>query len=525
MENNLPFLKYKEQSDMRTARRISQLFFFLLFVFLFFQARYPYETRLPSDLFLRSSVLIAITTFFSSRIFPPTMILSFFILLLTIPFGRFFCGWICPLGTTIDITDKLFKNKKSHLNKITIFKSWKFFILVFLIITSLFSLQLVWFFDPIALFSRTFTLVIYPIIVFILFGIFTTLFSIGIFEDQIYTFYDFAQQTVLPVNQPLFYQSILVFCLFLAIIFLGFFSRRFWCCNLCPLGALLGIFSKFRLVKRKVADSCTKCARCQRDCRMKAIEDDYRKSNCVECIECGECVSVCPPKSISYGFGKNAGRNKIDISKRRFFQGIIAGVAGLALVKTAKSKNYNLGKIIRPPGSIQEDSFLDKCIRCQECVKICSSTGACLQPALLESNWEGLWSPVVVPRIGYCEYNCNLCGKVCPTGAIIDLALEDKQKVKIGQAYFDKSRCIPWAAQKDCLVCEEHCPTFDKAIKFDIREARGPDGEYCLIKFPYVDEVLCIGCGICENKCPVVGKPGIFVTSFGNVRVIKSESK
>jgi len=121
-------------------------------------------------------------------------------------------------------------------------------------------------------------------------------------------------------------------------------------------------------------------------------------------------------------------------------------------------------------------------------------------------------------RTGYCEYNCTLCGAICPTGAISKLDLAAKQQNKMGTAYFDKSRCIPWYRLEDCLVCEEHCPLPEKAIRFDEREVRSPEGEMRTVKFPYVREDLCIGCGICENKCPVVGQAAIFVTTAGEER-------
>ncbi|MDZ7725864.1 MAG: 4Fe-4S binding protein [candidate division KSB1 bacterium] len=502
---------------MRTARRISQVFFLLFFLFLFFQARYPYETALSSDLFLRASPLVAFSTFLASRSLASSMFIALGLLLLTIPLGRFFCGWICPLGTTIDATDKMFKRK--HKKPATRFRSWKFFILAFVLAASVFSVQLIWFFDPIALFTRTMTTVIYPAFSFVLFGLFNTLFSWGVLENAVYTTFDFAQRTVLPFEQPLFYQSLGVFAVFVVIIGLGVVSRRFWCRNLCPLGALLGLFSKWRLTQRYVSQACTHCSQCQKSCRMNAIEDDYTINNTVECIECADCVAVCPPNAVSYRFGKNPGLNEIDFSKRHFLQAGAAGLAGVAVVKTAQADVYNKGKAIRPPGAIEENRFLDKCIRCEECVKICASTGGCLQPALLETGWEGMWTPVSVPRKGYCEFNCNMCGQVCPTGAIQELALEKKKTIKLGQAYFDKSRCIPWYSQEDCLVCEEHCPVSDKAIKFDERDTVGPDGSPRTVKFPYLEENLCIGCGICENKCPVVGKPGIFVTASGNQRV------
>ena len=506
---------------MKKIRRISQVVFLFLFLFLFLQARFPYETWIPSDLFLRASPLIGIMTMIASRTLIATLGLSIVILLLTIPFGRFFCGWICPLGTVIDASDHMIKQKKRKPGQraSTYFRSWKFIILAAVFVASLFSFQLVWFFDPIALLTRTLTVVIYPAFTFVMEGIFAFGFNTGILEDQIYSAYDFAQNSFMPIAQPHYLYSMTFLIIFGIILGLGMVSRRFWCRNLCPLGALLGIFSKYRVLKRYVSDACTSCSKCQQGCKMNAIEDDYTVNNTVECIECGECASVCKPRAVSYKFGKNIGKNKIDLSRRRLIQASAAGIAGLAFIKTTTAKPSDKHKVIRPPGSLTEDAFLDKCIRCHECVRICATTGGCLQPSMFETGLEGMLSPISVPLLGYCEYNCNLCGQVCPTGAIKNLAIKEKQKIKMGMAYFDKTRCIPWYKQQDCLVCEEHCPLGDKAIKFDIREARTPDGQMRTVKFPYVDEELCIGCGICENKCPLIGKPGIFLTSEKEERI------
>jgi polyferredoxin len=507
---------------MITLRRISQLLFLTLFIVLFFQARFPLESWLPADLFLRASPLVALSVMIASRAFIATTLVALAILVLTIPLGRFFCGWICPLGTVIDASDHLIRRKRkpARQRESLRWRSWKFIILAAVLAASLFSLQFIWFFDPIALLTRTFTTVIYPIFTFLLASLFNAAFKLHLLEDQVYWLYDAAQASaVLPIRQPGFFENLLVFMVFAAILGFGLASRRFWCRNLCPLGALLGIFSKYRLTRRFVSEACTKCSICQRECKMNAIEDDYTINNTVECIECAECVSVCKPRAVSYTLGRNPGNNEIDLTRRRLIQAAAAGVAGLALIKTAAVNRVKKGRAIRPPGAMVEEQFLDRCIRCQECVKICSSTGACLQPSLTESGLEGMWSPISIPREGYCEYSCNLCGQVCPTGAIQPLSLAEKQKAKMGMAYFDKSRCIPWYKQEDCLVCEEHCPLADKAIKFDIHEARGPDGTMRLVKFPYVREDLCIGCGICENKCPVVGAPGIFVTAAQEKRI------
>ncbi len=172
--------------------------------------------------------------------------------------------------------------------------------------------------------------------------------------------------------------------------------------------------------------------------------------------------------------------------------------------------------MIRPPGSLPEREFLKRCVKCGECVKVCITNG--LQPTLLEAGIEGIWSPVLVPRIGYCEYRCTLCGQVCPTGAIKKLVLNEKMKVRIGLAMIDKGRCLPHAHGIPCIVCEEVCPTSKKAIWFE--EARSTDrqGKETIVKLPRVDLSLCVGCGICEAQCPVVDRPAIYVTNIGESR-------
>ena len=506
---------------MRTTRRISQIVFLILFIWLFIKAAFPYETALPSDLFLRSSPLVAVITIISSRQFVSSVILGLIILALTIPLGRFFCGWICPFGTIIDASDNLIQRKKRKKGERES-ASWiwiKFGLLTAVFIGAILSLQLIWLFDPIVILTRTFTATIFPIFVFAVNGLFNLGFQVGFLEEFFYKLYDFAISAFLPLEQPLIRQALLFIFIFIVILSLGLLTRRFWCRNLCPLGALMGIFSKYRILKRTVSEACTECRICQLKCKMNAIEDDYTINSTVECIECAECVAICPVNAITYKFGFTKNYAKVDLTRRRFLKSTGAGLLAVGAIGTYKINRENSSKVIRPPGSLEEDAFLDRCIRCNECVKICASTGACLHPAFLESGVHGIWTPISVPREGYCEFNCTLCGQVCPTGAIQKLDLETKQTLKIGTAYFDKSRCIPWYKNEDCLVCEEHCPLPDKAIKFDIREVRKTDGTTSVVKFPYVDEDLCIGCGICSNKCPVDGKPGIFVTNASEERI------
>ena len=124
---------------------------------------------------------------------------------------------------------------------------------------------------------------------------------------------------------------------------------------------------------------------------------------------------------------------------------------------------------------------------------------------------EGLWTPVLVPRLGYCDYSCHACGEVCPTGAIPRLTLDEKRQTPIGVAYIDKDRCFAWADGYYCVVCEEVCPVPEKAIKLEERTVVNARGDTLTVRGPRVIRELCIGCGICEYQCPVSGEAAIRV--------------
>ena len=147
-------------------------------------------------------------------------------------------------------------------------------------------------------------------------------------------------------------------------------------------------------------------------------------------------------------------------------------------------------------------------------MKICPTSG--LQPASPPSpqSWgeaEGIWSPRLIPRLGYCDYGCNACGQICPSGAIPPLSLAEKRTKIIGLAVVDRDRCLPWASAIPCIVCEEMCPTPEKAIRLEEIPSTNSNGEIVMLQQPYVLKDLCIGCGICEYRCPLVGEAAIRV--------------
>jgi ferredoxin len=301
---------------------------------------------------------------------------------------------------------------------------------------------------------------------------------------------------------------------------------------------------------------------------------------------CFHCVDSCPSDALKFSFRdiENEGEEKkqigLDIKKRRVFHAVGAALVAVPLIKATEQYKQDVGGaaegpalhnplLIRPPGAVDESEFLQRCIRCAECMKVCPTNG--LQPATLEAGIEGMWTPILVPRIGYCEYYCTLCGQVCPTGAIQQLDVDTKIKTIIGTAFFDFNRCLPYAFGVDCIVCEEHCPTSPKAIWFERerRSVRGEaeslaaqtdpygsgdeqvwlspteqapaddaadeydayesqdysdpygsvgsgDPEYVLK--PKIDLDLCIGCGICEKVCVVADKPAVYITAVGESR-------
>ena len=160
------------------------------------------------------------------------------------------------------------------------------------------------------------------------------------------------------------------------------------------------------------------------------------------------------------------------------------------------------------PGA-DEAQLLSACVRCGACVRVCPTHG--LQPALTEAGLGGLWTPILVPRLGPCDFSCTACGDVCPTGAIPALSLEEKRLAVIGKAYVDPARCIPWSGRAECIVCEEMCPLPQKAITLEVVQARDAAGAARELQAPVVDHQRCIGCGMCESKCPVNGEAAIRV--------------
>ncbi|MFN2302874.1 MAG: 4Fe-4S binding protein, partial [Anaerolineales bacterium] len=323
---------------------------------------------------------------------------------------------------------------------------------------------------------------------------------------------NFLRSTVLPTVQPVFGLSGLAVVLFGVVLALNAKRSRFWCRYLCPLGALLGLVSKISWLRRTTNDRCIKCAKCAQVCPTGTIDPqkDYA-SDPSECIMCLECAPICDKEAQTFhGHWVPALWQPYDPSFRQFLTSAGAAVTVVGLSKAIPQNKSTQPFLLRPPGATDPD-FLSQCLRCGVCIQACPTSG--LQLSLTKTGWPGIWTPVLVPRLGYCDYSCNTCGQVCPTGAIPDLTLEEKRQKVIGHAYVDRNRCLPWASDRNCITCEEMCPVPEKAIQLEEVEVFAPDGQPITLQRPYVVQERCIGCGICENHCPLSGQAAIRVYS------------
>jgi len=458
----------------RQAVQYAALLLFLVLIYFTLRGTLLPETGNINNIFSRLNPLQAVMSMIASR----QVLLSYWPALLTIAVtllvGRVWCGWICPLGGVLEqYGPKGRKFKWQGLRRA------KYVILFVVLVMALFGSLAFMYFEPITIFVRGVTAIFNPLLTYLALEKKKDFVLPGI------TWWTIAIPLVLVLG-------------------LNLIERRFWCRYLCPLGALVGLGSKFSWIKRLVNQkSCVKCGDCAKACPMGAISDERDfTSDPAECIMCMDCAVPCPKRAISFERGKLGGWNyEFDPTRREALAtlGLSAFamaplMLNLGMVKEAKKS------VLRPPGAQGED-FLAKCIRCDQCLVMCPKHA--LQPAGLEAGWDALWTPVLDPFKGGCAYECNLCGQVCPSGAIPPLTLPEKRKAVIGIAQVNFDTCAR------CMACLEQCPyqCFEKV------EVEGVRGVYPTLKA----NSGCVGCGICVEVCPKQDKLAIVVYPVDHV--------
>ncbi len=505
-----------------TVRRIAQIFFFALFAWFCVVTpvgEHWWQLRgWPVNWLLQLDPLVALGTLLTTKTIYAGLVWALATVVLTILLGRFFCGWVCPFGALHQFIGWLGRRRKKHAERVAMnqYRNGqviKYYILIAMLAAAsggLLGEVLRW---PREKPAAALVVLAASLILTLWFAtrkvvssgkqtaeLFAGLLCIGTllgFLVRPEVVVASSLQTGLLDPIPLIHRSMnlviltafdgvatasrfytaawSVAAVFFAALLLNLWIPRFYCRFLCPLGALFGVlvrWTPWRIGRRQ--GECIGCELCENNCE--GACDPFGKIHSHECLLCMNCLRACRKAQITYSPQRSAAGEvpSPGLTRRGF---LAAAVSGLAAVPAARlaglmNQNWNPG-VVRPPGALAEEDFLTRCIKCGQCMRVCPTN--VIQPATLEAGLEGWWTPLLNFRAGTsgCQLNCIACGNVCPTSAIRPLSLdeklgrdkfEDRGPVRIGMAFVDQGRCLPWAMNKPCIVCQENCPVSPKAI-------------------------------------------------------------
>lgn len=503
------------------VRRVVQAACLLAFVGLFFYVCWPYDARpseatgdvdvwpshytenlaakemVPAELFLIIDPLVSVSTAIAARNWVWSLGSAGAILILCVLVPRGFCGYLCPLGTTIDLFDWAIAR---HFRRFRVRgDGWwvhiKYYLLAATLVSAGCGVLVSGYVAAIPVVTRGALFILDPI-------------QSGMLRGW---------HLVPALNAGHFFSI----ALFFGVLSLGFLQPRFWCKYVCPSGAMFSLGNLFRVTERKVESTCINCNKCIEICPFDAIKPDFT-TRTMDCTMCQSCGGVCPTHAIKFVERWNVVELKVEndppthetsLGRRGFLSLAVGGVAAVTGGAAAAAATRFGGAAledadaflpVRPPGSVPEQKFLEMCIRCGECFKVCPNN--VLQPEAFQQGLEGLWTPMVKADWAGCESSCNGCGQVCPTGAIRALPLEEKRVARMGLAIVDEATCLPFAGREACDLCVQECNSAGyHAIEYTQvgvevdNDGQPIDGTGYLA--PVVLAESCVGCGLCQTRC------------------------
>ena len=429
------------------------------------------------------------------------------LILLTALFGRVYCSVICPLGIMQDIISWFrgrLKKKNRFRFRYTPERKWLRygFLAAFILGLALGAHSLAILIAPYSAYGRIAGSLFQPVYQWINNG-FATLAE----RADSYAFYS---TEVWLKSLP----TLIVAAVTLVVIFVfAWVGGRSYCNTVCPVGTILGFFSK-RSFFAPVIDSekCRSCGLCGKQCKSSCIDMENHKIDYSRCVACMDCINTCKEGAISYvrrqtthdcstAQKTETSEKKAEVNRRAFIT--TAVLTGSAAAANAQRKRRKIEPIVRipekherqtplaPAGAMSLKNLADRCTGCQLCVSVCPNK--VLRPS---SSLTTLLQPEMSYEKGYCRPECTLCSEVCPAGAIRPVSAEEKSSIQIGHAVVNLSLCVANAEDVDCGNCARHCPA--NAISM---VKKNPE-DMLSILIPAVNEDMCIGCGACENLCP-----------------------
>ncbi|MBP5548751.1 MAG: 4Fe-4S binding protein [Bacteroidales bacterium] len=461
--------------------------------------------------------------------FLPAVLASSFVivavlLLLTLLFGRVYCSVICPLGVMQDgfnfVARKVKKNRFHYIRE----RAWlRYFFLALFVVLMIIGLNSVAILiAPYSAYGRIASNLLQPLYFWI-----NNLFASIAEHNDSYSFYHVDVWVKSSVS------LVVAIATLVLVASLSIRRGRTWCNTVCPVGTVLGLFSRFSLFRPVIDESkCKNCHKCEHGCKSSCIDIENHRIDYSRCVACMDCLSECGfdaihfsgtrfrlnPSAVVVASHGNSSSESVDESRRNFIvsSAMVAGAAtlkaqgkrvdgGLAVVE---QKQIPVREVpLKPAGSVSLDNFSKHCTACQLCVAECPNH--VLHPS---EDLRTLMQPEMSFERGYCRPECTRCSHVCPTGAIRPVTPGQKSDTHIGYAVIVNDNCVAWRDGVMCGNCARHCPS--EAI---LMVPKDGDSESALL-VPTVLPDRCIGCGACEYLCPARPFSAIFVNGYSRHR-------